>query len=79
MTGLLVFAFLALALAGYLVALFNGLVRVRAAVKLGWSSGTMSCRSWSKCAGNTCSTRRQLSSVSCVRGRGSMRHAAQVT
>ena len=38
MTGLLVFAFLALALAGYLVALFNGLVRVRAAVKLAWSN-----------------------------------------
>src|SRR6516165_1733975 len=38
MTGLLIFAFLAFALAGYLVALFNGLVRVRAAVKLAWSN-----------------------------------------
>jgi LemA protein len=37
MLGILVFLFLIVALAGYLVGLYNGLVRVRAAVKLAWS------------------------------------------
>jgi len=37
MLGLLVFLFLVLALVGYLISLYNGLVRVRAAVKLAWS------------------------------------------
>jgi len=34
MVGVLIFLFLLLALAGYLVGVYNGLVRVRAAVKL---------------------------------------------
>jgi len=38
MLGVLICAFLALALAGYLVGVYNGLVRVRAAVKLAWSN-----------------------------------------
>jgi LemA protein len=37
MVALLVFLFLVLALTGYLIAVYNGLVRVRAAVKLAWS------------------------------------------
>ena len=38
MLGVLIFLFLVLALAGYLVGVYNGLVRVRAAVKLAWSN-----------------------------------------
>src|SRR6516162_4653212 len=38
MLGLLIFLFLVLALAGYLIGVYNGLVRVRAAVKLAWSN-----------------------------------------
>ena len=38
MLGLLIFVFLVLALAGYLIGVYNGLVRVRAAVKLAWSN-----------------------------------------
>ena len=38
MLGLLIFLFLVLALAGYLIGGYNGLVRVRAAVKLAWSN-----------------------------------------
>ena len=38
MVGVLIFLFLLLALAGYLVGVYNGLVRVRAAVKLAWSN-----------------------------------------
>jgi LemA protein len=37
MLGLLIFVFLLVALAGYLIGVYNGLVRVRAAVKLAWS------------------------------------------
>src|SRR6266853_1069288 len=37
MVALLVMLFLVLALSGYLIAVYNGLVRVRAAVKLAWS------------------------------------------
>lgn len=37
MLGILVFLFLIVALAGYLIGVYNGLVRVRAAVKLAWS------------------------------------------
>jgi len=37
MPGLLILLFIALALAGYLISVYNGLVRVRAAVKLAWS------------------------------------------
>lgn len=37
MLPFLVFLFLLLALCGYLIGLYNGLVRVRAAVKLAWS------------------------------------------
>ncbi|MBV8145454.1 MAG: LemA family protein [Gammaproteobacteria bacterium] len=38
MLGVLIFLFLLLALVGYLVGVYNGLVRVRAAVKLAWSN-----------------------------------------
>ena len=38
MLGVLIFLFLMLALAGYLIGVYNGLVRVRAAVKLAWSN-----------------------------------------
>ena len=38
MLGGMILLFLALALAGYLVTVYNGLVRVRAAVKLAWSN-----------------------------------------
>src|SRR5499433_1113592 len=38
MLGILIFLFLVLALAGYLVGVYNALVRVRAAVKLAWSN-----------------------------------------
>jgi len=38
MMSLLIFLFLVLALVGYLIGLYNGLVRVRAAVKLAWSN-----------------------------------------
>ncbi|HYP66339.1 MAG TPA: LemA family protein, partial [Steroidobacteraceae bacterium] len=38
MLGILIFLFLVLALAGYLIGVYNGLVRVRAAVKLAWSN-----------------------------------------
>ena len=38
MIALLVVAFLLLALAGYLIGIYNGLVRVSAAVKLAWSN-----------------------------------------
>src|SRR5215472_3688001 len=38
MVGVLIFLFLVLALAGYMVGVYNGLVRVRAAVKLAWSN-----------------------------------------
>jgi LemA protein len=38
MVGLVVFLFLVIAIAGYLIGLYNGLVRVRAAVKLAWSN-----------------------------------------
>ena len=38
MVGVLIFLFLLLALAGYLVGVYTGLVRVRAAVKLAWSN-----------------------------------------
>ena len=38
MMSLLIFLFLLLALVGYLIGLYNGLVRVRAAVKLAWSN-----------------------------------------
>lgn len=37
MFGVLVFLFLIVALVGYLIGVYNGLVRVRAAVKLAWS------------------------------------------
>ena len=37
MLGILVFFFLIVALAGYLIGVYNALVRVRAAVKLAWS------------------------------------------
>ncbi|HYC10577.1 MAG TPA: LemA family protein, partial [Steroidobacteraceae bacterium] len=37
MLAFLVFLFLLLALCGYLIGVYNGLVRVRAAVKLAWS------------------------------------------
>ena len=38
MLGMLIFLFLVLALCGYFIGLYNGLVRVRAAVKLAWSN-----------------------------------------
>ena len=38
MLGVLVFLFLLLGLFGYLIGVYNGLVRVRAAVKLAWSN-----------------------------------------
>ncbi len=38
MLGMLIFLFLAVALLGYLIGIYNGLVRVRAAVKLAWSN-----------------------------------------
>src|SRR5215813_387126 len=38
MLPVLIFLFLVLALAGYLIGVYNGLVRVRAAVKLAWSN-----------------------------------------
>ena len=38
MPGILIFLFLVLALTGYLIGIYNGLVRVRAAVKLAWSN-----------------------------------------
>src|ERR1700741_1642375 len=38
MVALMVFLFLVLALTGYIVAVYNGLVRVRAGVKLAWSN-----------------------------------------
>jgi LemA protein len=38
MLGLWICLFLGLALAGYLIGVYNGLVRVRAAVKLAWSN-----------------------------------------
>jgi LemA protein len=38
MLAMLVFIFLLLALIGYLIGVYNGLVRVRAAVKLAWSN-----------------------------------------
>ncbi|HTL21979.1 MAG TPA: LemA family protein [Steroidobacteraceae bacterium] len=38
MLGMLIFLFLLLALLGYLVGVYNALVRVRAAVKLAWSN-----------------------------------------
>jgi LemA protein len=38
MMSLLIFLFLLLALVGYLIGLYNGLVRVRAALKLAWSN-----------------------------------------
>jgi LemA protein len=38
MLGMLIFLFLVLALCGYVIGLYNGLVRVRAAVKLAWSN-----------------------------------------
>src|ERR1700745_513478 len=38
MTSLLIFLFLLLAVVGYLIGIYNGLVRVRAAVKLAWSN-----------------------------------------
>jgi LemA protein len=38
MLGMLIFLFLVLALIGYLIGIYNGLVRVRAAVKLAWSN-----------------------------------------
>ena len=38
MLSLLICLFLVLALAGYLIGVYNGLVRVRAAVKLAWSN-----------------------------------------
>ena len=38
MVGLIVFLFLIIATAGYLIGIYNGLVRVRAAVKLAWSN-----------------------------------------
>ena len=38
MVGILIFLFLMLALAGYLIGVYNGLVRVRGAVKLAWSN-----------------------------------------
>src|ERR1700675_3087428 len=38
MLVLLVLLFLIVALAGYLIGVYNGLVRVRAAVKLAWSN-----------------------------------------
>jgi LemA protein len=38
MLGMLIFLFLVLALLGYLVGVYNALVRVRAAVKLAWSN-----------------------------------------
>jgi LemA protein len=38
MLSMLIFLFLVLALAGYLIGIYNGLVRVRAAVKLAWSN-----------------------------------------
>jgi LemA protein len=38
MTSLLIFLFLLLAVVGYLIGVYNGLVRVRAAVKLAWSN-----------------------------------------
>ena len=38
MVGLVVFLFLVLAIGGYLIGVYNGLVRVRAAVKLAWSN-----------------------------------------
>jgi LemA protein len=38
MVGLIVFLFLIIATGGYLIGIYNGLVRVRAAVKLAWSN-----------------------------------------
>src|SRR6267378_1382707 len=38
MLAVLVLLFLIVALAGYLIGVYNGLVRVRAAVKLAWSN-----------------------------------------
>src|ERR1700745_213691 len=38
MLGVLIFLFLMLALAGYVIGVYNALVRVRAAVKLAWSN-----------------------------------------
>src|SRR6202521_6141354 len=38
MLAVLVLLFLSVALAGYLIGVYNGLVRVRAAVKLAWSN-----------------------------------------
>jgi len=38
MLGMLIFLFLVLALVGYLIGVYNALVRVRAAVKLAWSN-----------------------------------------
>src|SRR5215831_12944488 len=38
MLPVLIFLFLVLALAGYLIGAYNGLVQVRAAVKLAWSN-----------------------------------------
>src|SRR6202165_6307963 len=38
MVAVLVLLFLSVALAGYLIGVYNGLVRVRAAVKLAWSN-----------------------------------------
>src|ERR1700745_539985 len=37
MTALLILVFLVVAIGGYLIGVYNGLVRVRAAVKLAWS------------------------------------------
>ena len=38
MLGMLIFLFLVLALCGYVIGLYNSLVRVRAAVKIAWSN-----------------------------------------
>ena len=38
MLAMLIVLFLAVALFGYLIGVYNGLVRVRAAVKLAWSN-----------------------------------------
>src|ERR1700745_208098 len=38
MTSLLIFLFLLLAVVGYVIGVYNALVRVRAAVKLAWSN-----------------------------------------
>jgi len=82
MLAVLVLLFLIVALAGYLIGVYNGLVRVRAAVKLAWSNIDVllvqrhdELPKLSRSANNTCSTKPAPSSGSCAPAPESMRPA----